>query len=491
MLYQWYEMGHAAVRPARAAADSCRLFFNHPFNPLAHTAMGRGAAAACEVFERTTRRYPKPTFGIVETLVDGEAVDVSTEVVWQRPFCRLLRFHRHTDEVRMTKDPRILLVAPMSGHFATLLRGTIEALLPDHEVYITDWMDARGVPLSSGRFDLEDYIDYMLDIFRLFGGDVHAIAVCQPSVPVLAAISLLEAEQSFAAPSSMTLMGGPIDTRISPTAVNELAEERGTNWFRRNVITSVPWPHSGFGRSVYPGFLQLTGFMTMNLDRHLKAHKDLFLHLVRGDGDSADKHKEFYDEYLAVMDLTAEFYLQTIDTVFVKHALAKGRMTYRGRQIDPGAIERVALLTVEGELDDITGKGQCAATLDLCKNLSLGMKSHYEQPSVGHYGIFNGSRFRESILPRVAEFVRTHDRHRDVRPPHPEGVGQRERWQAMMPQSMGSIPPELAWGPSGMADWFGWSPAAARRAGMQGMHVNRASKSATRRRRNRRSGHSR
>ncbi len=490
MLYQWYEMGHAAVKPARAAADSCRMFFNNPFNPLAHTAVGRGAAAACEVFERTTRRYPKPTFGIVDTTVDGEKVDVSIDVVWQRPFCRLLRFERGIDEARRAGDPRVLLVAPMSGHFATLLRGTVESLLPDHEVYIADWQDARGVPLGSGHFDLDDYIDYMIEIFRLFDGDVHVIAVCQPSIPVLAAISVLEAEKSSAAPSSMILMGGPIDTRVSPTVVNQLAEKRGTNWFRRNVITSVPWPHAGFGRLVYPGFLQLTGFMTMNLDRHLEAHKDLFVHLVRGDGDSADKHKEFYDEYLAVMDLTAEFYLQTIDTVFVRHTLAKGEMTHRGRPVDPGAIRRVALMTIEGELDDITGKGQCAATLDLCRNLSADMKHHYEQPAVGHYGIFNGSKFRSAILPRIAKFVRAHDRHAEIRPPHPAGVGPHEMRLGKMPAGLRSIPPELAWGPSGVLDWFGWSPAALRRYGMQNGHATRANPTAKRSRRRIRRGHS-
>ncbi len=357
MLYQWFELGHAAVKPARAAADAGKLFFNNPFNPLTHTSVGRHAAAACEVFERTTRRYEKPTFGIHTTDVDGQTVSVLEEVVWQRPFCRVLHFKRDIDAARGGTDPRILLVAPMSGHFATLLRGTVEALLPDHEVYITDWMDARNVPVAAGGFDLDDYIVYMQDMFRHFRGDVHVFAVCQPSVPVLAAVALMEQEGDPHVPISMVLAGGPIDTRIAPTEVNKLAQNKGTDWFRSNVITTVPWPSQGFGRPVYPGFLQLTGFMTMNLDRHMKAHKDLFYHLVQGDGDSAEKHRDFYDEYLAVMDLTSEFYIQTIDQVFVRHLFAKGEMYHRNQRIDLTAIRRVALMTVEGEKDDITASG--------------------------------------------------------------------------------------------------------------------------------------
>lgn len=409
MLYHWYELGHAAVKPARVAADAGRLFFNNPFNPLTHTGFGRHAAAACEVFERTTRRYDRPEYRIGETIVDGMRVDVHEKVVWQRPFCRLVHLARDLPEEQMGQHPRILLVAPMSGHFATLLRGTIETLLPNHEVYITDWHDARDVPLAAGTFNLDDYVDYMRDLFRFFGGDVHVFAVCQPSVPVLAAVALMEEENDPCAPLSMILAGGPIDTRVSPTVVNTLAEKRGTEWFRNNVITSVPWPRIGFGRHVYPGFLQLSGFMTMNLDRHLSAHKELFYHLVRGDGDSAEKHREFYDEYLAVMDLTAEFYLQTIETVFVRHALPKGDMVHRGRPVDPAKIKRVALMTIEGEKDDITGLGQCAAAHELCSSIPGERKQHFECPGVGHYGIFNGSRFRTEIATRIARFVRAHD----------------------------------------------------------------------------------
>ncbi len=409
MLYHWYELGHAAVRPARVAADSCRLMLSNPFNPLTHTSIGRHAAAALEVFERTTRRYDKPEFGLTQTAVDGVRTGVHEEVVWRHPFCRVIHFRRDVPDERRARDPRLLLVAPMSGHYATLLRGTVEAFLPDHEVYITDWQDARNVPAAAGEFDLDTYISVMRDVFRHFRGDVHVFAVCQPSVPVLAATALMEADGDPHVPQSLILAGGPIDTRVSPTVVNQLAEKRGTDWFRRNVITSVPWPGAGHGRKVYPGFLQLSGFMTMNLDRHLMAHKELFQHLVAGDGDSAEKHREFYDEYLAVMDLTAEFFLQTVDTVFVNHHMPKGEMMHRNRRVDLGRIRRVSLMTVEGEKDDITGIGQCRAAQDLCTGIPSERKSHFECPKVGHYGIFNGSRFRREIAPRIAEFTRLYD----------------------------------------------------------------------------------
>jgi poly(3-hydroxybutyrate) depolymerase len=408
VLYHWFELGRAALRPARAAADSCRLFFN-PFNPLSHTPLGRSAVAACEVFERATRHYQKPAFGIARTKVGATWVEVAEEVVWQSPFCRLLHFKRDIPRERAAHDPRLLLVAPMSGHFATLLRGTVETFLPDHEVFITDWQDARSVPLAAGHFDLDDYIDTMIALFRFMGGDLHVFAVCQPSVPVLAATALMEADGDPSVPLTITMAGGPIDTRINPTTVNALAEQRGTEWFRRNVITTLPWSCPGSGREVYPGFLQLSGFMTMNLDRHMQAHKAMFLHLVRGDGDSAAKHREFYDEYLAVMDLAAEFYLQTVETVFVKHALPRGIMQHRGRPVDLSAIRHPALMTVEGEKDDITGTGQCRAALDLCSGVPQANKVHFDCPKVGHYGIFNGARFRAEIAPRMAKFMRAHD----------------------------------------------------------------------------------
>jgi len=409
MLYHWYELSHAAVRPARAAADGYRIFFNNPFNPLTHTAFGRSTVAACEVFERTTRRYSKPSFGLETTTVDGRKVGVREEVVWETPFCKLLHFARDLPAEVRDVQPKLLLVAPMSGHYATLLRGTVETFLPDHEVYITDWQDAREVPVTAGSFDLDDYIDTMRDIFRFFRGDVHVFAVCQPSVPVMAAVAVMEDDDDPFVPLSVMLAGGPIDTRVSPTAVNELAEKKGINWFRNNVITTVPWPSQGFGRQVYPGFLQLTGFMTMNLDRHVTAHKELFLHLVRGDGDNAEKHRDFYDEYLAVMDLTAEFYLQTIESVFVEHRLPRGEFMHRGRRVDLGRIRRVALMTIEGQNDDITGIGQCRAAIDLCTGIPDSNKQHFECPKVGHYGVFNGSRFKAEIAPRMRHFLRRFD----------------------------------------------------------------------------------
>lgn len=409
MLYHWYEMSHAALKPARAVAESVRYIFESPFNPFAHTSVGRHAAAACEVFERTTRRYDKPVFGIDTTEIDSRAVAVTEEVVWQRPFCRLIHFRRDLPAQQRALHPRILLFAPMSGHFATLLRGTVETLLPHHEVYITDWQDARSVPLALGGFSLDDYVDYVREMLTLLRGDVHVFAVCQPSVPVMAAVSLMEQDEDPNVPLSMILAGGPIDTRVNPTAVNQVAVENGTDWFENYVIAQVPWPYPAVGRNVYPGFLQLSGFMSMNLDRHATAHTDLFNHLVKGDGDSAEKHREFYDEYLAVMDLTSEFYLDTIDAVFVRHSLPKGELMHRGRRVDPSKIKHTALMTIEGEKDDITGVGQCRAAHDLTTGLSSEKKFHVECTGVGHYGIFNGSRFRSEIAPRIAQFVRTFD----------------------------------------------------------------------------------
>ena len=405
-VYAFYEATHAALGPTRALSDATRAFFENPGNPFSKTPWGKSVAAACEVFERVTRRYGKPAFGIQDVLVGGERVAVHEDVVWQRPFCNLIHFNRSIRASRRP-DPKMLIVAPMSGHYATLLRGTVAAFLPNHEVYITDWVDARMVPLSEGSFDLDDYIDYVISMLHTLGPDTHVIGVCQPSVPVMAAVSRMEAEDDPYTPLTMTLMGGPIDTRLSPTKVNDVAVDKGIGWFRRNVITKVPFPHQGFMRDVYPGFLQLTGFMTMNLNRHFDAHKTLYFDLVRGDGDSAQKHREFYDEYLSVMDLTAEFYLQTVDTVFIKYALAKGEMTHRGKPVDPGAIRNVGLLTIEGENDDITGHGQTHAAHRLCVSIPEDKKVHYTQMGVGHYGVFNGSRFRSEIAPRISDFIRS------------------------------------------------------------------------------------
>ena len=409
MFYQLYEMNHAVMAPFRAAADAMRFFYANPLNPFSQTTMARTVAAGLEVFERVTRRYGKPVFGHAETTIDGKPVAVTEEVVWAKSFCNLLHFKRHVAGDR-GQDQKILVVAPMSGHYATLLRGTVEALLPHADVYITDWIDARMVPLSEGRFDLDDYIDYIIEMLHVIGPGTHVIGVCQPSVPVLAAVAVMESQQDSMIPASMTLMGGPIDTRINPTAVNDLAQQKPLEWFRENVIMNVPWPQPGFMRRVYPGFLQLSGFMSMNLDRHLVAHKEFYEHLVKNDGESAEKHRDFYDEYLAVMDLTEEFYLQTVDTVFIKHSLPKGEMMHRRIPVDTSAIRNVALLTIEGENDDISGLGQTQAAQTICANIPEDMRQHYMQPDVGHYGVFNGSRFRREIAPRIVAFTQKHAR---------------------------------------------------------------------------------
>lgn len=405
--YYWYDTAHWLLSPARAATDITKLIFDNPGNPLTNTPYGRTISAACELFERTTRRYAKPDFGLATTRIGNQEVAVSERILWEKPFCRIISFER--DHPSAESQPKLLIVAPMSGHYATLLRGTVEAFLPTHRVMITDWADASMVPLAEGRFDLNDYIDYLKEMFRQFGPDLHVMAVCQPAVPVIAAIARLEAENDPAIPRSMILMGGPIDTRRSPTAVNRVAEERGIEWFKQHCIAKVPPSHPGFWRDVYPGFLQLSGFMAMNMDRHLSAHWEMFNHLVEGDGDSAEKHRDFYDEYLAVMDLTAEYYLQTVETVFVNHNLPKGEMMHRDEPVDLMDIRRCAIMAIEGERDDISGVGQTLAALDLTPNLPSDKKLYHLQAGVGHYGVFNGSRFRSEIAPRIVEFTQNHD----------------------------------------------------------------------------------
>ena len=375
MLYMMYELNHAAVAPLRLAAKYSHQFWTNSANPIADTEFGRSYAASLGMFERLTRRYGKPEFGITATEVEGETCAVHEASIWEKPFCRLLHFNRQFDTA--PSDPKqhqkILIVAPMSGHYATLLRGTVEAMI------------------------------------QHLGKNVHVMAVCQPTVPVLAAVSLMHQRKDKLLPASMTLMGGPIDTRRNPTTVNEMATERGIDWFKRHVIVRVPLPNAGFMRQVYPGFLQLSGFMTMNLDRHVDAHRDLFRHLVDGDGDSAEKHEEFYDEYMSVMDLTAEFYLQTVDKVFVKQALPKGEFTYRDQLIKPASITETALMTIEGENDDISGIGQSEAAHGLCTSLPDEMRDHHLQEKVGHYGVFNGSRFRAHIVPRLVGLMHKHN----------------------------------------------------------------------------------
>ena len=413
MLYHAYEMTHAAMGPMRAAAKMSSQALLSPYNPFSISYPARATAAACEMFVNATRRYGKPEFGIETTEVMEETVPVIEDIVIDKPFGKLLHFKRDHPIVHARNDPKVLIVAPMSGHFATLLRGTVEAMLPEHEVYITDWVDARDVPLSDGSFDLADYSEYLIEFCKFLAKDGERpaiMAVCQPGVPVLVTASLMAEAGDEARPSSITLMGSPIDTRINQTEPNRLAQSRPLSWFEQNVVVTVPWPNMGMMRRVYPGFLQLSGFMQMNLDRHVDAHVDQFHHLIEGDGDSAAAHRAFYDEYLAVMDLTAEFYLQTVESVFQKHAIPLGEFRHRDHLIDPGAITDIGLMTVEGEKDDITGRGQTRAAQDLCVNLPDENKMHYEQQKVGHYGVFNGSRFRANIQPKIRDFIRAQRR---------------------------------------------------------------------------------
>ena len=409
LLYQAYEFQRHLAQPVRMWANFLEQAYTSPYNPLAETWFGKSMAAGAEIVARLTQNYGKPAFGLNFTTIDGEDVAVNEEILLTKPFCRLLRFHRDLPPASpRRRDPKVLVVAPMSGHYATLLRGTVEALLPEHDVHITDWTDAREVPLALGNFDLDDYVDYIIEFCRYLGPDVHVIAVCQPSVPALAAASLMAEAKDPRQPKSLTLMGGPIDTRQSPTVPNDLAVRNSMMWFRQNVITNVPFGYPGAMRRVYPGFLQLTSFISMNFDRHVNAHVRQFEHLIKGDDDNAEGHRAFYDEYLAVMDLTAEFYLQTIEVVFKEHLLPRGLWVSRGRRVDPSAIE-TALLTIEGELDDISGIGQTRAAHALTPNIPGARHVHWEQPRVGHYGIFNGRKWREQIMPRVRTFIRENE----------------------------------------------------------------------------------
>ena len=402
MIYTLHELQHAANAPLKFWAETSQHLFTNPFSPLAYLPHSSRVAAGSELMARVVRRYEKPAFGLDHTVIDGQTVAVHEEVVASKPFCNLLRFRRETN----ANHPKVLLVAPLSGHYATLLRDTVFALLPDHDVHVTDWHDARLVPLAEGYFHFADYVATMQDFIRLLAPDVHVISVCQPTVPVLAAVSLMAAAGDPARPRSMTLMGGPIDTRCAPTEVNRYAKTRSLRWFDTHVITRVPLKYPGYMRRVYPGFLQHAGFVAMNSDRHLQAHVDFYNHLVEGDGDSAETHRKFYDEYNAVMDLPAEYYLETLDMVFMKHQLPKGEMVVSGKHVTPSAIRDTALMTIEGELDDISGPGQTEAAHGLCRNIPAKRKEHFLVPGVGHYGIFSGRRWREAIYPRVREFIR-------------------------------------------------------------------------------------
>ena len=408
MLYQLYETQRAMMSPFSEFASASAKLYSHPLSPFAHTPMAQRVAAGLDLMHRLAKEYEKPAFGIRSATVGRLEVAVQEQVRLHKPFCRLLRFKRFTDDPQalatMKSQPKVLVVAPLSGHHATLLRDTVRSLLQDHKVYITDWTDARMVPLEAGAFHLNDYVAYVQDFIRHIGPDVHVISVCQPTVPVLAAVSLL-ASAGEPVPRSLTMMGGPIDARRSPTAVNNLATNKSLAWFESNVIYRVPPNYPGAGRLVYPGFLQHTGFVAMNPDRHLRSHYDYFLDLVRGDEESADAHREFYDEYNAVLDMPAEYYLDTIRTVFQEFALVHGSWAVGGRPVRPQDIRRAALFTVEGELDDISGAGQTRAAHDLCTGIPRAHQLHYDVPGAGHYGIFSGRRWREMVYPRVRDFI--------------------------------------------------------------------------------------
>ena len=410
MLYTAYELSHHAMRPFRVFAKASADYFDSPFNPIRNTWSGRANLAGYKVFEAVTRRYGRPEWQLPSTIIDGEAVPVEIESVVEKPFGSLLHFKRDEGRRRDLKgkqvDPRVLIVAPMSGHFATLLRGTVQAMMPDHEVYITDWADARNVPVLFGRFDLNDYIDYLIEFIEFLGPGAHTIAVCQPGPPLLAAIAMMAAANNPATPRTMTFMGSPIDARKSPTVTNLLAQQRAFEWFESNMIQTVPAPYGGVTRRVYPGFLQLFSFMSMNADRHMNALWDYFENLMKGNDDPAEKHERFYDEYLSVCDMTAEFYLQTIHDVFQEYLLPRGLMTHRGQMVDVAAIRNTGLLTVEGELDDISGIGQTQAAHDLCVNIPASEQLDYIQAGAGHYGVFNGSKWRNIIQPKIASFIR-------------------------------------------------------------------------------------
>jgi poly(3-hydroxybutyrate) depolymerase len=409
MLYQAYEMTHAAISPMRAAARMSQEMMSNPLNPMANTYGTRTVSAALEMFINATRRYAKPEFEIASTLVDGVETPITEHVVWSKPFCNMLHFRRESVVADSRDDPKVLLVAPMSGHYATLLRGTVESMLPEHDVYITDWIDARDVPMTEGDFDLDDYTDYIIEMLEFLsrGGErVTVMAVCQPGIPVMVAASLMAMRNNPSRPSAVVLMGSPIDTARNPKQPNELARAKPLSWFENNVVVRVPWPNIGFMRRVYPGFLQLSSFMAMNIDRHVDAHVTHFQNLIRGDGDSAESHQRFYDEYLAVMDLTAEFYLQTIERVFQKRLLAEGQYYHRETHVTPAAITDIGLMTIEGEKDDITGLGQTEAAHDLASSLPDDKRKHYVAEGVGHYGVFNGSRWRKLIQPQVRDFIR-------------------------------------------------------------------------------------
>ncbi|MEM9100945.1 MAG: polyhydroxyalkanoate depolymerase [Pseudomonadota bacterium] len=406
MMYHMHDLMRSTLLPMHQWAKTSRMLASNPFNPLSYSYFGRTLEANLELIERQTANYEKPRFGLNYTEIDNEPVAILEEIVADKPYCQLLRFRRDADNLI---QPKILMVAPLSGHFATLLRGTVKEFLPDHDVYITDWKNTRDVSLDSGPFHFDDYVKYIIDFMDFLGPETHCIAVCQPAVPVMVAAAVMSDISHPCQPKSITLMGGPIDVRKNPTEVNDYATNRDIEWFKSNVICKVPFRFEGRGQLVYPGFIQLAGFMSMNLDSHLSKHFKFFGDLIKGDGDGTEAHRKFYDEYLSVMDLPAHFYLETIEKVFLNFDLAVGSMHFEGQIIDLGSITKPAFFTIEGENDDITGKGQTKAALELCSGIPDNRKQHYEQPDVGHYGIFNGRRFREEIAPRIKSFITKYD----------------------------------------------------------------------------------
>jgi poly(3-hydroxybutyrate) depolymerase len=401
------------MAPFSEFASASAKLYNHPLSPFVHTPMAQRISAGLDLMHRLAKDYEKPQFGISSATVGGIEVAVQQQVALNKPFCRLLRFKRFTDNPvaleTMKSQPTVLVVAPLSGHHSTLLRDTVRSLLHDHKVFITDWTDARMVPAEAGPFHLDDYVAYVQEFIRHVGPHAHVMSVCQPTVPVLAAVSLM-ASRGETTPLSMTMMGGPIDARKSPTAVNNLAMGKSFQWFENNVIYRVPQNYPGAGRRVYPGFMQYSGFVAMNPDRHVNSHYDYFLDLVRGDEESAESHREFYDEYNAVLDMPAEYYLDTIKKVFQEFALVNGSWVIDGQPVRPQDIRHTALLTVEGELDDISGAGQTKAAHELCSGIPAEHRFHYDAAGAGHYGIFSGRRWREMVYPRVRDFIAANDR---------------------------------------------------------------------------------
>lgn len=408
MLYRLFEAQRTWLRPFAELANASAELYGHPLSPFSYSPLAQHLSAGLDLAHRLTRDYEKPDFDIHTVRIADHDVAVREVVAANKPFCRLLHFRRYGADRALLDalhaQPKVLVVAPLSGHHSTLLRDTVQTLLTDHDVYLTDWTDARLVPLSAGAFHLDDYIAYVQDFIRLLGADVHVLAVCQPAAPVLAAIALL-ASRREQTPRSMTLMGGPIDGRKSPTAVNKLATGRSLRWFETHLIHRVPPPFAGEGRRVYPGFLQHASFVAMNPERHASSHYDYFLHLVRGDGESAEAHRRFYDEYNAVLDMPAEYYLDTVKTVFQDFALVHGTWHVAGERVQPGHIVHTALFTVEGEFDDIAGAGQTHAAHELCTGLGAEHRHRYDVPGAGHYGIFSGRRWREQVYPELRSFI--------------------------------------------------------------------------------------